>query len=213
MSFPRIAIVGAGLGGLVLARILRRHGIASTVYELDAGPDARRQGGLLDLHVGSGQRALHDAGLLEQFRANTLPQGEHVRVMDKAGTVFIDRGPEGGEGLRPEIDRTELAAGVWPGDRAGSAARTSSSLGANAHGGLLAIVIAAEHASVYTGSPCNGCGPGAASRSATATRTTCGHTTASTWGASWMTSSTVRTVTISARSVAATASSLSGRAS
>jgi 2-polyprenyl-6-methoxyphenol hydroxylase-like FAD-dependent oxidoreductase len=74
MSFPRIAIVGAGLGGLVLARILRRHGVASTVYELDAGPDARRQGGLLDLHVGSGQRALHDAGLLEQFRANTLPQ-------------------------------------------------------------------------------------------------------------------------------------------
>ncbi len=108
MSFPRIAIVGAGLGGLVLARILRRHGVASTVYELDAGPDARRQGGLLDLHVGSGQRALHDAGLLEQFRANTLPQGEHVRVMDKAGTVFIDRGPEGGEGLRPEIDRTVL---------------------------------------------------------------------------------------------------------
>ncbi|HEX8113254.1 MAG TPA: FAD-dependent monooxygenase, partial [Kofleriaceae bacterium] len=108
MSFPRIAIVGAGLGGLVLARILRRHGVASTVYELDAGPDARRRGGLLDLHVGSGQRALHDAGLLEQFRANTLPQGEHVRVMDKAGTVFIDRGPEGGEGLRPEIDRTVL---------------------------------------------------------------------------------------------------------
>jgi 2-polyprenyl-6-methoxyphenol hydroxylase-like FAD-dependent oxidoreductase len=108
MSFPRIAIVGAGLGGLVLARILRRHSVASTVYELDAGPDARRQGGLLDLHVGSGQRALHDAGLLEQFRASTLPQGEHVRVMDKAGTVFIDRGPEGGEGLRPEIDRTVL---------------------------------------------------------------------------------------------------------
>ena len=43
MSFRRIAIAGAGLGGLVLARILRRHGVASTVYELDAGPDARRQ--------------------------------------------------------------------------------------------------------------------------------------------------------------------------
>jgi 2-polyprenyl-6-methoxyphenol hydroxylase-like FAD-dependent oxidoreductase len=109
MSFPRIAIVGAGLGGLVLARILRRHGVPSIVYELDAGPDARRQGGLLDLHVESGQRALHDAGLFEQFRTNTLPQGEHVRVMDKAGRVFIDRGPEeGGEGLRPEIERTVL---------------------------------------------------------------------------------------------------------
>jgi 2-polyprenyl-6-methoxyphenol hydroxylase-like FAD-dependent oxidoreductase len=107
MSFPRIAIVGAGLSGLVLARVLHTHGVTSTVYELDAGPDARRQGGWLDLHVESGQRALDDAGLLEQFRAHTHPQGENVRVMDKAGTVFIDRGPDG-EGLRPEIDRSVL---------------------------------------------------------------------------------------------------------
>jgi 2-polyprenyl-6-methoxyphenol hydroxylase-like FAD-dependent oxidoreductase len=108
MSLPRISVVGAGIGGLVLARILHRHGVASTVYELDAGPDARRQGGWLDLHVESGQRALLDAGLLEEFRARTQPQGEHLRVMDKAGTVFIDRGPADGEGLRPEIDRTVL---------------------------------------------------------------------------------------------------------
>jgi 2-polyprenyl-6-methoxyphenol hydroxylase-like FAD-dependent oxidoreductase len=114
MSLPRIAIVGAGLGGLVLARILHRNGVASTVYELDAGPGARRQGGLLDLHVESGQRALHDAGLFEQFRASTQPQREHLRVMDKAGTVFIDRGPEGSEGLRPEIDRTVLRGLCWP---------------------------------------------------------------------------------------------------
>lgn len=107
MPFPRTAIVGAGLSGLVLARVLHRHGVTFTVYELDAGPDARRQGGLLDLHVESGQRALDDAGLLQQFRARTQPQGENVRVMDKAGTVFIDRGPQG-EGLRPEIDRTVL---------------------------------------------------------------------------------------------------------
>lgn len=53
MSLSRIAIVGAGLGGLVLARILHRNGVASTVYELDAGPGTRRQGGLLDLHVES----------------------------------------------------------------------------------------------------------------------------------------------------------------
>jgi 2-polyprenyl-6-methoxyphenol hydroxylase-like FAD-dependent oxidoreductase len=108
MSFPQIAIVGAGPAGLVLASILHRHGVVSTVYELDAGPGARRQGGLLDLHVESGQRALQDAGLFEQFRAHTLPQGEHLRVMDKAGTVFIDRGPGDGEGLRPEIDRAVL---------------------------------------------------------------------------------------------------------
>jgi 2-polyprenyl-6-methoxyphenol hydroxylase-like FAD-dependent oxidoreductase len=108
MPAPRIAVVGAGLSGLVLARILRLHGVTSTVYELDAAPDARRQGGLLDLHVESGQRAMRDAGLYEEFRARVRPEAEHFRVMDKAGTVFIDRGPADGESFRPEIDRTLL---------------------------------------------------------------------------------------------------------
>jgi 2-polyprenyl-6-methoxyphenol hydroxylase-like FAD-dependent oxidoreductase len=50
-----IAVGGGGLSGLVLARILQQHNIACTVYELDATAHARRQGGLLDLHVDSGQ--------------------------------------------------------------------------------------------------------------------------------------------------------------
>lgn len=108
-SVPSIAVVGGGLAGLVLARILQRHDIACTVYELDAGPDARRQGGLLDLHVESGQLALREAGLYEQFRRLTRPQAEAMRVMDKAGTVFIDQPAEVNSG-RPEIDRTELRA-------------------------------------------------------------------------------------------------------
>jgi 2-polyprenyl-6-methoxyphenol hydroxylase-like FAD-dependent oxidoreductase len=105
---PQIAIVGAGLSGLVLARILHLHGLSSSVYELDATADARRQGGWLDLHVESGQRALRDAGLYEDFRTRTEPQGEAMRVMDKAGTVFIDHVPDDTESLRPEIDRTVL---------------------------------------------------------------------------------------------------------
>ena len=108
-----IAVVGGGLSGLVLARILQQHDIACTVYELDATADARRQGGLLDLHVESGQLALREAGLYEQFRRLTRPQAEAMRVMDKAGTVFIDQAPEGdtgGNSGRPEIDRTELRA-------------------------------------------------------------------------------------------------------
>jgi 2-polyprenyl-6-methoxyphenol hydroxylase-like FAD-dependent oxidoreductase len=107
-SKPSIAIVGGGLSGLVLARILHRHGLASTVYELDATATARRQGGLLDLHVESGQHALREAGLYEEFRTLTQPLGEAMRVLDKAGTVFIDHVPEDTESLRPEIDRTEL---------------------------------------------------------------------------------------------------------
>src|SRR5207344_2813481 len=98
MSSSSIAVVGGGLSGLVLARILQQHDIACTVYELDDTDDARRQGGLLDLHVESGQLALR--------------QAEAMRVMDKAGTVFIDQAPPDSSDLsgRPEVDRTELRA-------------------------------------------------------------------------------------------------------
>jgi 2-polyprenyl-6-methoxyphenol hydroxylase-like FAD-dependent oxidoreductase len=111
-SSPSIAVVGGGLSGLVLARILQQHDIASTVYELDATADARRQGGLLDLHVESGQLALREAGLYEQFRQLTRPQAEAMRVMDKAGTIFIDQASpdSAGDSGRPEIDRTDLRA-------------------------------------------------------------------------------------------------------
>ena len=75
-----IAIVGGGLGGPVLARVLQLHGIASTVYELDASPDARHQGGMLDMHEESGQRALRAeterwrklSGLVEKLLAEEV---------------------------------------------------------------------------------------------------------------------------------------------
>jgi 2-polyprenyl-6-methoxyphenol hydroxylase-like FAD-dependent oxidoreductase len=104
---PSIAIVGGGLGGPVLARILQLRGIASTVYELDASIDARHQGGMLDLHEESGQRALRETGLHEEFRKRVHPDGEAMRVLDKTGAVLIDQPAEDGHG-RPEIDRRAL---------------------------------------------------------------------------------------------------------
>ncbi|WP_372660984.1 FAD-dependent oxidoreductase [Amycolatopsis kentuckyensis] len=103
-----IAIVGAGLSGLVCARILQRNGTPVTVYETDATPDTRQQGGSLDIHDDTGQVALEEAGLYEEFRARTHVGGEDVRLLDKTGRVHVDRRePAGGSG-RPEIDRTDL---------------------------------------------------------------------------------------------------------
>lgn len=102
-----IAIIGAGLGGLMLARVLHVHGIAATVYEAEASPQARSQGGMLDIHADSGQRALKAAGLHDAFRALIHAGGEASRVLDRHGTVLLDEGDDG-TGGRPEVPRGEL---------------------------------------------------------------------------------------------------------
>src|ERR1700728_2520221 len=106
MTAP-ITVVGAGLGGLVLARVLHLQGIPATVYEADASAAARAQGGLLDIHPWNGQPALEAAGLIEKFRGLVLPGRESYRVLDRAGTVLLDR-PDDGTGERPEVPRAGL---------------------------------------------------------------------------------------------------------
>ncbi|OYN82420.1 FAD-dependent oxidoreductase [Mycolicibacterium sphagni] len=104
---PTISIVGAGLGGLTVARVLHVHGISATVYEAEASAGARTQGGQLDIHEDDGQRALQAAGLTDEFRAIIHAGAQASRVLDPHGTVLLDQ-PDDGEGGRPEVLRGEL---------------------------------------------------------------------------------------------------------
>ncbi|HET6711002.1 NAD(P)/FAD-dependent oxidoreductase [Amycolatopsis sp.] len=107
MTFPRIAIAGAGLGGLACARVLQLHGVDVTVFEQEPAADARPQGGTLDMHTDTGQVALRTARLDEQFRTLARPEGQQIRGLDPhTAEVAMDEIPAGD--FRPEIDRGQL---------------------------------------------------------------------------------------------------------
>ena len=103
----RIAIVGAGPGGLTLARILACHGVTVRVFERERGPLERPQGGTLDLHAESGQLALQHAGLEHAFQRIARYEDQGSRLMDQHGhLLFEDPNPAAAD--RPEVDRTAL---------------------------------------------------------------------------------------------------------
>ncbi|MQY27586.1 FAD-dependent oxidoreductase [Nocardia aurantia] len=106
-----ITIVGAGPGGLALARILHLNGLEAVVYERDASREARGQGGMLDLHTGTGQRALRLAGLIDGFRAIARGAGQDMRLLEADGTLLLrEDTPDDAPFDRPEVDRADLRA-------------------------------------------------------------------------------------------------------
>ncbi|TFK82273.1 monooxygenase [Polyporus arcularius HHB13444] len=113
---PRIAIIGGGLGGLTLLLTLSRRGVPATLYERDVSVSVRAHlGGVLDLGWTSGQRALRENGLQDEFMKHSRPEGEEMKIYDASGKLHLHHGvDEGGpqpqkpEDIRPEIDRTIL---------------------------------------------------------------------------------------------------------
>ncbi|NUW37047.1 FAD-dependent monooxygenase [Nonomuraea sp. SMC257] len=104
-----IAIVGGGPGGLTLACLLRLHGMDAVVYEREPSRAARGQGGMLDLHVDSGQRALREAGLEAEFLAVARREGQDQRLLDHTGALLLQEDtPDDAPLLRPEVDRADL---------------------------------------------------------------------------------------------------------
>lgn len=110
----KIAIIGAGPGGLTLARLLQLQGASVKVYERDADQNQRPQGATLDLHEESGLKALSAAGLMEAFKKNYRPGADKLKVMDEQGNVLLSDHDEkqvadfGDPHFRPEIDRGPL---------------------------------------------------------------------------------------------------------
>lgn len=115
-----ITIVGAGLGGLMLARVLHMSGIAVTVYDADISATSRHQEGMLNINAETGQTALERAGLIAEFRSAVLTAGDATGLLDKTGRVWME---DEGQGDKPEIDR-------------GSLRKSASRLAARGHGAM-----------------------------------------------------------------------------
>lgn len=103
----KIAIIGGGPVGLLTARLLLMKGAEVKVFERDAHRDARVSGGTLDIHIGHGQVALKEAGLLDAFLSQARSVGQRMYTI--SGQLHEEELiTEANKLDRPEIDRTAL---------------------------------------------------------------------------------------------------------
>jgi len=121
----QIAIIGGGMGGLLLARLLQMENIQVKVYERDANQQVRVQGSPLDLHEDSGLKAMKKANLLDEFYKNIRPNASKTRIVNHKMELKFDEhavqkavptalsktNPDSLQNIskpRPEIDRADL---------------------------------------------------------------------------------------------------------
>lgn len=105
----KVAVIGGGPGGLMLARLLQVKGADVKVYERDADAHARVQGATLDLHGESGLEALRRGGLIDAFYEKYRPDAGKLRVLDDRARIRLDdHAPDDAPADRPEIDRGPL---------------------------------------------------------------------------------------------------------
>lgn len=109
----KIAIVGAGPAGCMLARIILRKNpdISVTIFEGEGSIDFRSQGGSLDLHEKSGLKAMKEAGLWDEFLRYARYDGEALQLCDKNLLAYVRMSggkPDQKSTGRPEIDRPRL---------------------------------------------------------------------------------------------------------
>lgn len=106
----KVAVVGGGMGGLTLARLLQIQNVDVKVYERDVNRDVRVQGSTLDLHEGTGLEAMKRAGLIEEFYAHHRPLASKMLIVDKDLDIKFDDHDSGKliSENRPEIDRAPL---------------------------------------------------------------------------------------------------------
>ena len=102
-----VTIIGGGIGGLTLARVLYVNGIPSKVYEADPSSDARTQGGQLDIHEYNGQVALEKANLMDEFHSIIHKGADAARIVDQNGKLLLDV-PTDEDNGRPEVLRGDL---------------------------------------------------------------------------------------------------------
>lgn len=109
----QIAIIGAGPGGLTLARLLQQKGANVKVYERDINKDARVQGSPLDMHEESGSAALRKANLFDEFTKNALVGADKKIIVNKNAEVcFSDHSAKTEEAHDNKYVNPEISRGV-----------------------------------------------------------------------------------------------------